>query len=213
MSTFYLKNTTASEPKPNDKQNTDVVDFGSYGVQLDMTLTTNSGSNNSRVFPSYVLGTDDNTHFSYPITWITPPLTGGSFNGASNAYLTIKLSTLPDIALIYSKAALYIWNYLTDNLQELVGTYYLSTNLDNNFVEYNFAFGSDTVTWQDQDRFYLEVWLEVHDNTGDQSGVNTPRLWYNSTTYNSRVTIPGTQTAYVAPGSIMMKNKIGIFLN
>lgn len=203
MSLFSLKSTNSYNPRPTSRQNSDVPDefYGVYGSAFQCTLPINSGSNTSRIMGTYFTGQDNAIHYSEPISWITPALKSGTFNGTWTSNIWSKLNTNPDFGLFYIKAALFVWNN-NNTLQETIGTSSVSA-LSASDTEHTLSFGSHNITLQDGDRLYLECWTEAHDDTSG-SGVNvTSRVWYNSLSYDSYISTPGTQTIFPIGGPKM----------
>lgn len=204
-SDFYLKTTTAAEPKPGVTQQVDdTPDFGTYAAVLDATFTAPTASKATVRSQVYGSGQDDVHHYSESISWITFPLAAGStgtgtFSTKVNAYMNVLN---PNGAWL--KAAFFRWK-ANDTVGEQIGsTITIPSALTTTSTSYTLTFtASGSNTESDGDKFYVECWFDFWDSASD-SAVYTLSVSYNTVAIDAKITVPGTQAELVSGHNLLL---------
>ena len=217
MSKFFLKNTTAAEPKPNATvQTSDTPDFGSYLTGFDADLNTPTGAVATRT-QTFGAGVDDSVHYSEEIGWISFALASGSTGtGSFSTDVYASVNAVPVSGQVKLKAALFKW-LSTDSVSGQIGTTQTTADLTTTITKYTLTFSASTsASYGDGDRFYIAYWFEIRDavSLGD-NGVYFLNISYKKpspTPRDSSFTVPGTQTLYTAASTVPLKSLMGVGL-
>lgn len=198
MSSFYLKTTTASEPKPNASvESVDTPDFGSFGAVLDANFVAPAGARPTLRSVIYFTGVGGN-HYSEKFPWVSFPLAAGSTgSGSFSAKVNAYLSAVPNFAVVKLKAALFKWNAADSNGGQ-IGATQTTVALGSTSASYTLTFGTDNISYSDGDRFYVEFWFHALDTENGEGAGITCNLAYNTAAIDAKIVAPGTQTEYIA---------------
>lgn len=210
-STYLVKNTAASTPKPTDMQENSAPSTfeGSYVAAKNALTTANSGS--AVNFPLiYTVGSDALVHSFKTTSWMTPALATQSI--ASQTW-TVKvwcsLSALPTTAVFYIYARLFVWNGASDSFRAYIGNT-MSAALTQTTAKAYTLTTTGSASPLDLDRIGIELYHVVDDDPTEPSGGITYNIIFSSAARDTGLTSPATIVEFSAGAPTLMTLGTGL---